>query len=84
MTNSKNTKKTSGRIASVAAQTLKNPDATAMQKSLAGSALAQSRTDKESGKEMEGKASSALTDPESDALTRSLAASVLSQSNKIR
>lgn len=77
-----NTKQTSKSVASKAAQTLNNPNASAIQKSLAGSALAQSSTNKQTGKAMEAKASAALENPRSADLTKSLAGTVVSQSNK--
>ncbi len=79
-----NTKQTSKSVASKAAQTLNNPNASAIQKSLAGSALAQSSTNKQTGKAMEAKASAALENPRSADLTKSLAGTVVSQSNKKR
>ncbi|WP_440481965.1 hypothetical protein [Serratia marcescens] len=79
-----NNKQTSKSVASTAAQTLKNPNASAIQKSLAGSALAQSGTSKQTGASMEAKASAALDNPRSAALTRTLAGTVVSQSDKKR
>lgn len=79
-----NTKQTSKSVASKAAQTLNNPNASAIQKSLAGSALAQSSKNKQTGKAMEAKASAALDNPRSADLTKSLAGTVVSQSNKKR
>ncbi|ANF85033.1 hypothetical protein A7J50_1608 [Pseudomonas antarctica] len=81
---SKNIKRTSDNMASLAAETLSNPNSSAIAKSLAASALAQSGTDKQTSAEMEEKAGKALqSDKYSDA-TKSLAASVLSQANKER
>ncbi|HCT9096927.1 MULTISPECIES: hypothetical protein [Serratia] len=79
-----NSKQTSKSVASTAAQTLNNPNASAIQKSLAGSALAQSGTSKQTGASMESKASAALDNPRSAALTRTLAGTVVSQSDKKR
>ncbi|MFA3759483.1 hypothetical protein V1951_22020 [Yersinia sp. 2544 StPb PI] len=81
---SKNTKQTSGNVASVAAKTLNDPNASAIQKSLAGSALSQRGTPNQTSGEMEHKASVALDNPNSCALTKQLAASVLAQANKDR
>ncbi|EET5802499.1 hypothetical protein FFI21_003319, partial [Escherichia coli] len=64
--------------------TLTNPNASAIQKSLAGSALSQRGTSNQTSGQMEHKASSALDNPRSSKLTKQLAASVLAQSNKGR
>lgn len=77
-----NTKISSSSLASIASKTLRNPNASAIQKSLAGSVLAQSGTNKTTGDSMETKASRALQRDGSSALTKSLAGSVVSQSNK--
>lgn len=77
-------KQTSGAVASLAAKTLKSPNACAAQKSLAGSALAQHGTGKETGKVMEAKAAGALASSRTSAVTKTLAASVTSQSTKRR
>lgn len=79
-----NTKKTSSTIASQAAQVLKHPNASAIQKSLAGSALSQSGTSNQTGGEMETTASKVLNSPKYRDQTKTLAASVLSQANKER
>ncbi|QIZ46815.1 hypothetical protein [Dickeya zeae] len=81
---STNNKQTSDKIASVAAQTLNDPNASAIQRSLAGSALSQTGSSNQTSGEMERKASSALDNPRSSKLTKQLAGSVLSQSNKGR
>lgn len=81
---SKNSKKTSSSVAKLAAKILKDPDASGIQKSLAGSVLSQSGTSKQTGADMEAKASSALKNPNSAAATQTLAASVVSQSNNDR
>lgn len=75
-------KATGGKIASTAGKTLGNPNASQIQKSLAGSALAQSGTAKVTSKAMEGKASAALHSKASSATTKALAGSVVSQSKK--
>ncbi|AUG06458.1 hypothetical protein [Pseudomonas sp. S09G 359] len=81
---STNTKKTSDKLATLAAETLSNPNASAIAKSLAASALAQSGTDKQTGAQMEEKAGKALQSGKYSEDTKSLAASVLSQANKER
>lgn len=80
----KNDKDTSASIATLASETLRAPNASAIAKSLAGSALAQATTGKETGADMEGKASQALRNPRSSDTTKALAGSVVSQSNKKR
>ncbi|WP_455826230.1 hypothetical protein [Pseudomonas graminis] len=80
----KNVKKTSIKMATLAAETLSNPNASAIAKSLAASALAQSGTDKQTSAEMEEKAGKALQSGQYSEETKSLAASVLSQANKER
>lgn len=81
---SKNRKTTSDSIAHLASETLRNPTASTIAKSLAASALAQAHTGKQTGAEMEQTASKVLqSDKYSDA-SKSLAASLLSQSNKER
>lgn len=80
----KNRKKTSSKIASLAAHTLGNKNASKTAKQLAASALAQANTAKQTGVEMEDKASKVLQSSKFSDDTKSLAASVLSQSNKNR
>lgn len=80
----KNTKKTSKAVASTAAKTLRDPDASKLRKSLAGSALAQKAPGKETGKAMEAKASKALSSARSSEVTKDLAGSLVSQSRKSR
>jgi len=79
-----NTKKTFSKIASQAAQVLKDPNASAIQKSLAGSALSQSGTSNQTGGKMETTASKVLNSSKYNDQTKTLAASVLSQANKER
>lgn len=81
-TMSKNTNGTSGGMASKAGSILGNPNASATARSLAGSALAQAGTAKQTGARMEDRASQVLSSSNYSATTRSLARSVLSQSNK--
>ncbi|WP_027186806.1 hypothetical protein [Desulfovibrio cuneatus] len=79
-----NKKKTSQKIASIAGQVLQDENASAIQRSLAASALAQAASGKQTGADMEAKASAALKSIRSSELTKELAASVLVQSNKER
>ncbi|AIB35364.1 hypothetical protein YA0729_22365 [Pseudomonas simiae] len=81
---SKNTKKTSGKIATLAADTLNNPDASVIAKSLAASALAQRSTEKQTSAVLEEKAGKVLQSDKYSEAAKSLAASVLSQANKER
>ncbi|AIS58075.1 hypothetical protein ABF162_23210 [Vibrio coralliilyticus] len=81
---SKNSKQTTSDIASLAAQTLNNPNSSAIAKALAGSALSQSSTTRQTSASMETKASKALQSSKYSQETKSLAASVLAQSNKKR
>lgn len=77
-----NQKQTGSKISSLAGKTLANANASQIQKSLAGSALAQSGTSKTTSKSIETKASSALHSQKSNSTTKSLAGSVVSQSNR--
>lgn len=79
-----NTKKTSSKVAMIASKTLQSKNASQIQKSLAGSVLAQSNSNKQTGKEIEKKASQALKSSVTNAKTKTLAASAISQSNKQR
>lgn len=79
-----NSKQTSGDVAKHAAATLRDPNASAIAKSLAGSALAQASTGKETGKAMEAKASHVLQSEKYSESTKAFAGSILSQSNKKR
>lgn len=79
-----NSKRTSPSIASLAAITLQNSRASGIQKTLAGSAMAQAGSKKVTGAEVEDKASAALRNPHSSDVTKSLAGAVLSQSDKKR
>ena len=80
----KNTKRTSSKVASQAAATLSDPNASATAKSLAASALAQFGTGKQTGAAMEDKASKVLQSDKYSDDTKSLAGTVLAQSNKAR
>jgi hypothetical protein len=79
-----NLKKTSSGVAKQAAETLRDPNASAIAKSLAGSVLSQASSPKETGKRMEAKASQVLLSEKYSETTKTLAASALSQSNKKR
>lgn len=80
----KNSKTTSKNVASIAAQVLKNDDASNIQKKLAGSALSQRNSSNQTGAEMESIASKVLKSEKYSETTKELAASILSQSNKER
>lgn len=75
-------KETGKKTASLAGKTLGSTNASAIQKSLAGSALAQAGTNKTTSKSMESKASAALKSGQSATATKSLAGSLVSQSKK--
>jgi hypothetical protein len=77
-------KSTGSKVATAAGRTLNDPNASQLQKSLAGSALSQSGAAKITGKAMEAKASSALQNPRSASTTKALAGSLVSQSVKKR
>lgn len=79
-----NTKQTSDKTATLAGKTLRDSNASALQRSIAASALSQHGTGRETGKAMESKAAGALASNRSSDVTRKLAASVTSQSNKKR
>lgn len=80
----KNTKKTSINVGTLASKTLKNPSASKIAKSLAASALSQTRSNKQTSSQLEGKASKVLQSNKYNVETKKLAGSVLSQSNKER
>lgn len=79
-----NTKQTSSRVATTAGRTLQSNNASALQKSLAGSALRQAGTPAQTGARMEERAARALDNAKSAAITKTLAGSVTSQANKRR
>ncbi|MBD8737930.1 hypothetical protein IFR41_00205 [Pseudomonas fluorescens] len=81
---SKNTKQSSPKVATLASDTLRDPNASAIAKSFAASVLSQASSAKETGKAMETKASQALQSEKYSDTTKTLAASVLSQSDKSR
>ncbi len=80
----KNTKKTSKQIASLASKVLKDNSASKIAKELAGSALSQKQVNNQTGAKMEDKASKVLKSNKYSKETKKLAASVLAQSNKNR
>jgi len=80
----KNTKQTSSRIATLAAETLQNNQSSQVARSLAASALAQRNSGKQTGAQMEDLASRVLSSKRYADETKELAASVLAQANKAR
>lgn len=80
----KNTKQTSADVAKQASETLRDPSASAIAKSLAGSVLAQASTGKQTSAHMEAIASKALKSDKYNEATKTLAGSVVSQSNNKR
>lgn len=81
---SKNSKQTSPQVASVAGKALGSSSSSAVQKSLAGSALRQAGSSAQTGAQTENRASRALDNPNSAPVTKTLAGSVVSQSNRRR
>jgi hypothetical protein len=81
---SKNTKKTSKKVASQAGKVLQNDNASKVQKKLAASALSQTKSSNQTGSDMEEFASKVLKSDKYNETTKKLAGSVLSQSNKER
>lgn len=79
-----NKKRSSPTLASEAAKTLTDRNASRMQKSLAASVLSQTDPLKQTGAHMEDIASRVLQSEKYSDKTKSFAASVLSQSNKNR
>lgn len=79
-----NKKQTSPSVASQAAQVLKDPNASKIQRSLAGSALAQASTGKQPSAAMEAKAGAALQSDKYSELTKTFAGSIVAQSDKDR
>ncbi|WP_327214741.1 hypothetical protein N0K21_08935 [Yersinia aleksiciae] len=71
-------------MASQAAKILKDPNASTIEKSLAGSALSQASTNNQTGAHMEDVASQVLASPKYSEQTKTLAGSVLAQANKKR
>lgn len=81
---SRNTKQTSQKVATLAADILHNKASSQIAKSLAASALAQASTGKQTGAAMETKASKVLSSDKYSDETKTLAATVLAQANKER
>lgn len=81
---SKNTKRPSSGVTTLAAHTLTDPKASQIAKSLAASVVSQANTDKQTGADLESKASKVLQSDKYSDDTKTLAASVLSQANKER
>lgn len=79
-----NRKKTGSNISIKASKTLSSNSSSVIQKKLAGSALSQTNTSKQTSKTMETTASKVLKSPKYNNDTKKLAGSVLSQSNKKR
>lgn len=81
---STNIKQTSARIGKLAGETLQDPNASAIARQLAASALAQRNGQRQTGSEMEEVAARVLRSEKYAEETKELAASVLSQANKAR
>jgi hypothetical protein len=79
-----NRKGTSTKVASLAADTLFKPGSSQIARKLAGSALSQSNTNRQTGAKIEDLASKVLRSGRYSERTKALAGSVLSQSNKKR
>lgn len=74
--------KTSSRVGTTASNVLRNSNASAAAKSLAGSALAQTGTNKQTSPAVATKAAKALDDGRSSSTTKTLAGSTLTQKTK--
>lgn len=81
---SQNKKQSSAAVAKLAANTLINPNASQIAKSLAASVVSQTNTNKQTGAQLETKASKVLQSEKYSDDTKTLAASVLAQANKER
>jgi hypothetical protein len=79
-----NSKQSSPKVATLASETLRNPNASAIARSLAASVLAQANTGKQTSAEMEARAGRVLQSEKYSDETRALAGSVVSQSNQAR
>lgn len=79
-----NSRKTSKSLGSQASKTLRDPNSSAVAKSLAGSALSQINSAKQTSSKMEDRAAIVLNSKKFSDETKSLAGSVLSQSVKER
>ncbi|RZG68499.1 hypothetical protein EXE25_05120 [Acinetobacter bouvetii] len=73
---------TSNKVSTLASEVLRKPKSSNIQKELAGSALSQTHSSKQTESEMEPKASKVLQSGKYSDTAKMLAASVLSQSNK--
>lgn len=73
---------TGSKVTKIASSVLRNPTASATAKSLAGAALAQANTTKQSTPATARTAAKALNDGRSSATTQKLAGSVLTQKTK--
>ncbi|EPQ2886843.1 hypothetical protein NRG79_001666, partial [Acinetobacter baumannii] len=67
---SKNSKQTSNKVAKLASEVLRDPSSSAIQKKLAGSALAQTHSSKQTGNEMESEASRVLKSDKYNDMTK--------------
>lgn len=79
-----NKKQSSSNLASQAAKTLQNENASEIKKKLAASVVAQASTGKQTGAEMETIASNVMKSSKYSEETKSYAASLVAQSNKSR
>lgn len=74
---------TGGRVSKTASSVLRNPNASPTAKSLAGSALAQTHTNKTTSTPLARTAAKVLDNPRSSTTTKRLAGSVLTQKPKL-
>lgn len=81
---SKNKKQTNSNVVKKASNALKNPNTSRIAKKLAGSAMAQYGTNKQTSATMEGVASKVLRSSKYSDDTKTFAGAVLSQANKNR
>lgn len=79
-----NRKTTSSDVAKKASAILRDPNASEIAKSMAGSALSQVSAGKRTGADMEARASKALQSEKYSETTKTLAGSLVSQSDKER
>jgi hypothetical protein len=79
-----NLKVTSSRVASLAGSVLQDPNASAVAKRMAASALAQRQSGHQTSAQLEDEAARVLASAKYSDQTLSLAASVVAQSNKAR
>ncbi len=79
-----NKKRTSSKVASLAARTLQNSASSKIARELAGSALSQTGNRSQTGSIMEDKAARVLKSKKYNSDTKKLAGSVLAQANKKR